>query len=380
MRVSKPENTAILCALIACAASAVWMAAVVRFDYAGNWTAFYRTGAGIHLPARSAGENLYLLRGAASGGYDGQYYRLIAQDPGLTHGTDRFIDAPRLRYRRILVPALAWFAALGDPTRSTYTYIPVVLTFLGLGAYWLSRYAARCGLNPWCGLAFVLAPAAFISIDRLTVDIALAALTVAFALYWDAAPLWKLYLVLLFAPLSKETGIFFIGAYCLYALTERLWTRAFVIATAAVPSALWFLYVQSRTARDATAWIRLPFQSVFEAMFHPELLPGRPWYIVPLDYLSWIGLVLAILLAFFRWRSTNPLPLAAVMYAVLAASIDFNVWQEVEGFGRAFTPLLILLPFTRRDWISLCPLLFLLPRALVFPFSETMHMFAALAK
>jgi hypothetical protein len=375
--IEKPGHKAIaiFCALLSCAGALAWMGAIAHFDYGGNWTAFYRTGSGIRLPPIATQENVYLLQGAGSGGYDGQYYRLIAQDPLIRHGTARFIDAPRLRYRRILVPALAWVSALGNPKRATYTYIAIVIVFLGLGTYWLSSYAARVRLSPWWGLAFLLAPAAFLSIDRLTVDIALAALTVAFALYWQDGPVWKLYLVLLFAPLAKETGIFYLAAYCLYVVFQRRAVHGLCMATAGIPAVVWFLYVQFHTANYGTAWIELPFQAVLQAMFHPELYASRKRFVVPLDYLAWFGMILAIAMALRCWKNNNPLTQAAVFFAALAATIDLNVWQEVEGFGRAFTPLLILLPMVRSNRLSLLPLLLMLPRAVVFPVSETFSAF-----
>ena len=102
----------------------------------------------------------------------------------------------------------------------------MAILFLGLGAYWLSRYAMLTGRSPGWGVAFFFVPGAFLSLDRLTVDIALAAFTVGFALYWRTGPLWKLYLVLLFAPLAKETGFLLLAAYCLYAVLRRHWSRA----------------------------------------------------------------------------------------------------------------------------------------------------------
>jgi hypothetical protein len=125
------------------------MCFTAAFDYGGNWTAFYRTGSHIRLPPIAAQENIYVSDASGGGGYDGQYYRLIAQDPFLLRGTWSYIDSPRLRYRRILVPAIAWLAALGSPQATTYTYIAVVLFFLGLGAFWLSRYAAAIWHSPW---------------------------------------------------------------------------------------------------------------------------------------------------------------------------------------------------------------------------------------
>jgi hypothetical protein len=366
---------AIVCALLCGGAAVAWHAAVAHFDYAGNWTAFFRTGLHAPLPSAGEGENLYRF---PSGGYDGQYYRLIGQDPLLLRGISRYVDSPRLRYGRILLPALAFLMALGRPAAVTYTYFAAVILFLGLGAYWLSRYAVLAGSSPWWGVTFLFVPAAFISIDRLTVDIALAALTIGFALYWRAGSLSKLYLVLLFAPLAKETGVLLLAAYCLYAIFGKHWVRAAAMATAGIPAAVWCLYVRLRAPAVPSAWFSIPFRAAIEAMLRPERYPLRKWFVTPLDYLAWMGLLLAIAMAIGRLKRNNPLCLAAFLFAVLAATIDFSVWEEVEAFGRVFTPLLILLPLEWPVPWSLVPLLALLPRAAVYPLSETAGVFRAL--
>ena len=372
------QNTsviALVCALLVCGAAVGWQAAVAHFDYGGNWTAFFRIGTYAPLPPAEEGENFYRF---PSGGYDGQYYRLIARDPLLLHDTSSYINAPRLRYSRILVPALAWIAALGRPAAVTRTYFAVVILFLGLGAYWLSRYAVLAGRSAWWGAAFLLVPAALISIDRLTVDIALAALTIGFALYWRGGPLWKLYLVLLFATLAKETGVLLLAAYCFHAIFGKHWVRAAAMGSAGIPAAIWCIYVRLHAPVSAATWIRIPFQAAIQAMLHPEYYPLRKWFVTPLEYLAWMGLLVAIAMAIGRLKRNNPLSLAGFLFAVLAATVNFSVWQEVEAFGRVFTPLLILLPLEWPAGWSLVPLLAVLPRAAVYPLSETAGVIRAL--
>jgi hypothetical protein len=77
-------------------------------------------------------------------------------------------------------------------------------------------------------------------------------------------------------------------------------------------------------------------------------------------------------------KRNNPLSLAAFLFAVLAATINFTVWEEAESFGRVFTPLLILLPLEWPAGWSLVPLLAVLPRAAVYPLSETAGVIRAL--
>ena len=90
---------------------------------------------------------------------------------------------PPLRYRRILVPALAWALALGRDSAIHAAYLAVILGFVFLGVYWLARAIESRGRHPAWGLMFVIMPASLVSMDRMTVDVALAALTAGFVLY-----------------------------------------------------------------------------------------------------------------------------------------------------------------------------------------------------
>src|SRR5438552_9520637 len=87
--------------LAAMAEVTVWLAILVHFEYAGAWTALFCTGDQQRIPAELA-PSTYRWKGVT--GYDGQYYRYVAHDPLLRKGYVQFVDAPLLRYRRILLP------------------------------------------------------------------------------------------------------------------------------------------------------------------------------------------------------------------------------------------------------------------------------------
>src|SRR4029077_6363110 len=96
-------------------------------------------------------------------------YHLIAHDPWMTRGAVTAMDDPALRYRRILVPALAWSFALGRDSWIHATYLAVILGFAFLGVYWLSRAMLIQGRHPAWGLIFLLMPGTLVSMDRMTV-------------------------------------------------------------------------------------------------------------------------------------------------------------------------------------------------------------------
>ena len=103
------------CFAVAAAGTALvllWLALTVRYNYGGNWTGLFCTGANQRVPADLLAEKLYTF--PASSGYDGQFYHYIAHDPLGRTQLPNYIDAPQLRYRRILVPALAYLIAVGQ--------------------------------------------------------------------------------------------------------------------------------------------------------------------------------------------------------------------------------------------------------------------------
>ena len=162
--------TSLLVGVIAVFAAAGWQALTVHANYQGNWTALFSTSQSTALPPEL---DRGTFRFPANTGYDGQYYRLVAHDPWLTLGYAKYSDMAALRWRRVLVPGLAWALAGGARERIDAAYIFVVLGFIGLGAYALSRWLLRQGRHPAGGLLFLFLPGTLTCIDRLTVDVAL---------------------------------------------------------------------------------------------------------------------------------------------------------------------------------------------------------------
>jgi len=153
--VTKPRPAVL--ALAAVLGMWLWQFATVHFNYGGNWTALFSIAPNWPRPAFLSSENLYTFPGSL--GYDGQMYHLIAHDPWMERGAVPAMDDPALRYRRILVPALAWALAMGRDSAVHAAYFAVILGFVFLGVYWLARAMESRGGHPAWGLMFVIMPA-----------------------------------------------------------------------------------------------------------------------------------------------------------------------------------------------------------------------------
>ncbi len=339
---------------LACAALVLgWQWLTVRYNYQGNWSALFCTGSKFPTPPLEEFRGTYVLGG--SFGYDGQFYRYIAHDPFLERGLWKWVDAPRLRYRRILLPLLAFAGGLGRPGAIDTAYLAVTLGFVFLGGYWASRYAVQRGRHPGWGLGFVLTPAVLVSADRMTVDGALAALTCGWALYWGkrAAPKVAGYALLLALPLVRETGVLLnLVSGAVLALTRK--ARELVVWAAVIlPCAAWYAFVASRTQGgmgDLGNFVgRLPLAGFAARVLHPCVYPtGTPMrgLFVGLDYVALGGVALALVLGIREWlrRRDGAMEIALLLFCLLAIGTGApGTWTEALAFGRWLSPLLLLL-------------------------------------
>lgn len=379
-----------LVAAICTASVAGWQALTVHYNFDGNWTALFRTGSVPKgVPPALKDDSLYVF--GNSGGYDGQFYHYLAHDPLLRRNFSAFMDDPRYRAHRILVPGLAFLAAFGRDENLDAAYFAVVWFFVALGAYWLGRLAVLYSYSAWLGLGFALVPAVLVSMDRLTVDVALAACCVGFVLYVEEPSPVPLYVVLTTAGLVRETGLLLTLAYCAYLATSKssprfqyrapefLRTRfpflnrargrapqnklrtmsaseriasAAIFASSAIPTLAWWAYVNLHVAEvpEGSFLSIALFAGLAGRILHPDAYPETAsvavrQLAVALDFVALAGIVAALLWAGQRaWqRAWSPVTIAVYLFALLAIALNKgDAWSETFAFGRTLTPLLLL--------------------------------------
>lgn len=371
---SAPARPALFVALASLALAALWLTADVRFHHAGHLSGLFYTGATVRLPPGPVADHTFRVRDDR--GYDGQFYHLLAHDPLNLHGTLQYIDSPRYRWRRIALPALAFLLAAGNGSLIDPVYVALELLFVFLGAWWLARYAQAVSISPAVGLAFLVIPAAASSLDRMLVDLPVAAFTIALLLYGlaDSAPK-PLYAALLMAPLTRETGFLLILAWCVYCWTRQRRREAILGAACAIPAALWFLYTALHSPPDATAefaayplgglvtWTRHAFRD-------PIGVYGRGASLV-LEFAALAGIWLAFALAarIVLRRSFQIPELIALVFALFACLIGVqDIWATAYGIGRTLSPLLVALAaiaLRDRQPLFASPLLLVAPRILL---------------
>lgn len=362
-------------ALLAAVLAFGWQALTVHYNYNGNWTALFCTGGQLTVPPPLEPEGIYRFPGAI--GYDGQFYHYMSHDPFLRRGFAAYLDAPRLRYRRPLVPLAAYLLAAGQDRFVDSALLAVIWITVLLGAYWTARLAALDGWRPAWGLAFLAVPATIVAIDRIVVDATMTALAVGFALYARRGRPWGVYVVLMLAALARETGWLVAAAYVLYLAAERAWARAALFATSVLPSLAWTWWITSQVRGDLGS---LPPRGLRYVLLHPRALVRARYdnlgerlaaALTVLDHLMLAGVVLAVLLTlwlFFR-KPREPVAFTAAAFAALMVATFILVTQgDAFTWARLSSPLLVLLALAgieRNRAVYFAPLLLVTLRTAV---------------
>ncbi len=340
----------------------------VRYNYGGNWTGLFCIAPHMPVPAFLRAEKLYIFENTQ--GYDGQVFHLIAHDPWMKRGSADGIAGATFRYQRIFVPALAWILAWGRDPYVHRAYIAVILAFVFGGVYWLARLARLRALHPAWGLAFLAVPATVTSLDRMTADVALAALCVAFALYLESDSFWRAVAILSCAALTRETAVPIAAGYCIFLLTRRQLLKALAAACSMLPAAAWFLYVTHGASRPhALTYLNpVPLYGFLERIVRPVtyvLSPFKAGLAMLFDYIALAGIALLLIAVARMALSSRWNPVAAAIFALAVAVVFLgsrDVWEDAYNYGRVLSPLL-LLAFIERFRTS--PLRAMAPMAMV---------------
>jgi len=347
-----------------------WQLLTVHYNYGGNLTALFCTGSNVPTPPALAGEHIYIF--PASGGYDGQSYHYVAHDPLCRSSIGRAVPDPMLRYRRILLPGMAYLVALGRERWIDVSYIACNLGFLWAGSWWLALLLIRLRIHPWFAAFYVLVPASLISLDRLVVDLALTSLCLGFAVYAGSGAKWKLYAVLAAAALCRESGFLLTAAYALHLLAGRRFRQSLIFSTAILPAVAWNAYVVLRIPGGPAFDLRsaIPVWGLIRALGRPTAYAFGPVTnaaIRAFDGVELAGLALAMALAFrgLRQALDEPVRTACLLWAVFGLTLSEYVWTDCYATARILSPLLLFLflrSFAGGEKLGRLPLAMVAPR------------------
>ncbi len=333
-------------AFIATALVFAWQASTVHFNYGGNWTGLFCTGASQPVPPEL---DPGTMRSIHPIGYDGQMYRYVAHDPFFRKDYAQYVDDARLRYRRILVPLAAYALAGGRQSIIDYSFVLVILISVFAGCYWSSCYCVLHGRSEWWGLVFLLVPATISSIDRMLVDGTLAALFAGFLLYTERRDWRSLLAVCTLAALTRDTGILLPASVVLAAMLKSEFRRTALFGLSVLPAAAWAAFVSIHTP-PSTAY-RIATYPLFGHLqrllvFRHDPAPWKQSILQVSDVVALLGLLVCLGLAVYsilpeRMREIQIcVGLFVILGLVLGAPSHLI---EPYGYARPISPLLLFL-------------------------------------
>lgn len=295
-------------------------------------------------------ESLSVYEKPDSTGYDGQFYTQIALDPALSDpALEEAIDHPSYRARRILLPVLAFVLGLGQPALILQLHSLLNVGFLALTGWLLLRWAPATSAENFARWFFcIFSLGALESVRYSLADLPVLTLGLAtIALLETARPKTALAANAL-AALTKETSL--IHAVLFLApnnendcLLNRLTRAILAFAIAAIPLAIWMLYVSHRfplTVNSADN-IELPFSALTRAIIESwqNLVVSGPSSRYTFRLIAIAGLIFQFLYLLVRPQPRSRLWLFGIAYALLFVTLGDAVWRGYWAGCRILLPL-----------------------------------------
>ena len=265
-------------------------------------------------------------------GYDGQFVFYIAQDPFLRNPAIAPSLDNSLRFRRILLPLLAWTLSLGHRE-----WLPALLVFINAlaatGVVGLAALAAtRAGRSALPALALAIFPGLWIpALLDLTEPLHL--------LLLEAGLMTGSAALLLLSGLAKETTAIAMATELGSAVWARQWPVALRQGMAATILVAWSLFVfRTVRAHESTLGGHLLDPPGAPLLAMARSLPGEPARFVLVLAASLICLLAIVRLV----RTRDAATWAAAAYGAVALAAGIDTWADPSAYFRVLAGAVVL--------------------------------------
>lgn len=245
---------------------------------------------------------------------------------------------------------MAWILAAGEDRRVDPAYIAVIWLWIFAGTFWTACVIQDRGGHPAWALAFLFIAAVTVSIDRLTIDVAVVSLTAGVIWFADRERWRAAVLLCALSCLARESGPLIPAALVCWELTRCRFRLAIAFAGSAVPAFAWYAWVATRTTPGAPAGLlsAFPFGGLLTRLVSPALYHSG-WAIgtlaTVLDYAALAGIIHAVVYTVLHWHRLSREAGGWIAFAsvgLIAAVSTQAVWEEAYAFARGFSPLLLI--------------------------------------
>ena len=300
-----------------------------------------------------------------SGGYDGQFYALIALDPSLQDADlAEAIDAPAYRARRILLPALAFVLGAGEPAWVLTAYALLNVGFWLLLAALLLHWLPPVSWENWTRWALILFSMGVLESVRLALT-DLPSLVFMLGGLWLyeknrlSTAAWTLPLVVF----TKETGVIHALSYFSAGRAKGRWRWRWpwqiivALGTTVAAFGCWLIYLAQLfpTNLNAGGNLTLPFlglaQAVAEAFqgLAADGFDDRFFF----RLIAALGLLFQLGYLVLRPQMGNALWRMGLIFGLLFLCLGEFVWWGYWAVSRVALPLTVafcLLYRPQQNW------------------------------
>jgi hypothetical protein len=296
--------------------------------------------------------NLHVFPAAT---YDGQFFYRLALEPWTSVQTAYGIqlDLPAYRQQRILYPLIAWAISAGRWQLTPVALIIANLLAVGALAYASAAFAATLGRNAFASVLVPLYPGYVLTISRDLAELTEAALLATGLVLLERRRFWLATAALTAGMFAKETllGVPIAGVI--------LWAirRARRRSDHGPPLRVWLVPLLTYAAWSVVMAIRwdasgmsqgyvnfgVPLDGLVQHLRALELATRWRAELVELGFLGLIAGVVTAVVATYHRRlfGTSVLPLACMLYAILALLYGAYIWQDNRAYPRALHELFL---------------------------------------
>ena len=267
---------------------------------------------------------------------DGQAFASLARDPTLARPEVFRTDAEAAyRAQRPLFSYLAWALSLGRTG-----WVPPALAFLsaagaGLAVAGIAQLLAQRGAPSKLALLVLLLPGTYMALSYCGPEPLGLGLVAWGLVAWSRRAVIPTVVLFAFAGLCRETLLLVPAALVLVALRRRQVRDAALLATTALPFALWLVFLRWRVdawPTDASEGrISAPFVGMVRGLARAN---EGSWPYAALCVAVGVG---ALVIA-----RRDPLFAVVAVHVPLAATMGRHVWISWEFFGRLLLPFIAL--------------------------------------
>lgn len=283
--------------------------------------------------------------------YDGQFTYAVAHDPLLLSGKSiPYVNPVKYRYRRVLLPLLGHFLALGHPY-----YLPFTLFFINISAWVLSGWIAYKIMKDLGGNGVVAAIGVavtsgivFSTFRTLPEPLAMC-LSLGGCRYFLIGKRRTAGVLFALSILARETAaIVPVGVALFSAITEKRISRETIvlILISLMPAVLWSAYLHLRlgpTAADypLTHRISLPYVGFFQDVQLAQATLTTTTEKIRCYSILAATLSLSLIAYTFVWKYRSLWGTLAFMEAAFCSVMYSEIWSYYASAARVAAPLMI---------------------------------------